>query len=31
MTLKGEPFVHVIDTNRTPDEVQAELRKHVLA
>lgn len=27
MTLKGEPFVHVIDTSRTPDEVQEELRK----
>lgn len=26
MTLKGESFVHVVDTNRTPDEVQEELR-----
>jgi dTMP kinase len=26
MTLKGEPFVHVVDTDRSPDEVQAELR-----
>lgn len=26
LTLKDEPFVHVIDTNRSPDEVHAALR-----
>ena len=26
LTLKDEPFVHVIDTNRSPDEVHEELR-----
>jgi dTMP kinase len=26
MTLKGESFVHIVDTDRSPDEVQAELR-----
>ena len=26
LTLKDEPFVHVIDTSRSPDEVHAALR-----
>ncbi|MEI7927337.1 MAG: dTMP kinase [Verrucomicrobiales bacterium] len=30
LTLKDEPFAHVIETNRSPDEVQAELRALVI-